>query len=63
MLDVQYAVPDSFWSLSFWEKVASVEESLQKEDAVNAIPLGVSFLMNVSFVLIFWVVFTIYYRP
>jgi Cytochrome C oxidase subunit II, transmembrane domain len=57
VLNVLYAVPDSFWSLSFWEKAATVEEYLQKEDTVNAIPLEISFLLNASFVLIFWVIF------
>ena len=57
VLNVLYAVPDSFWSQNFWEKVATVEESLQKEDAVNVIPLEISFLLSASFGLIFLVIF------
>jgi Cytochrome C oxidase subunit II, transmembrane domain len=57
VLNVLYTVPDSFWSLSFWEKVATVEEHLQKEDAVKVIPPEISFLLGASFVLIFWVIF------
>ena len=58
VLNVLYIVPDSFWSLSFWEKVATVEEFLNKEDAaVNVMSPEIAFIVNASLVLIFWVVF------
>jgi F0F1-type ATP synthase membrane subunit a len=58
VLNVLYTVPDSFWSLSFWEKVATVEESLNKEDAaVNVLSPEIAFIVNASLVLILWVVF------